>query len=199
MDTFFGLPSHPLLVHGVTVLLPLAAIGAVVIAISPTWRERIGWVVVGIAGIGLVFTYLAKESGEALEEYIEDTEGISATLHAHTELGDVFLFWAIPLFLAVLGFMLYARYRKQQGMPEPRLGSPLALALVGLVVVASAATTYKTIEVGHSGAKAAWEDVDVSQFDSYEGEEGGESGEESEDEALEGMGVPGAVTGPVAR
>lgn len=196
MDTFFGLPSHPLLVHGVTVLLPLAALGAVVIAFSPAWRERIGWVVVGIAGVGLVFTYLAKESGEALEEYIEDTEGISSTLHAHTELGDVFLFWAIPLFLAVLGFMLYARYRKQHGMPELRLGSPLALALVGLVIVASAATTYKTVEVGHSGAKAAWEDVDVSKLGEG-GEESEEEGEESEE--LEGMGIPGAVTAPVAR
>lgn len=183
MDSFFGLPAHPLLVHGVTVLLPLAALGAVVIAILPAWRERIGWIVVGIAGVSLVLTYLAKESGEALEEYIEDTEGISSALRAHTELGDVFLFWAIPLFLAVLGFMLYARYRKQQGMPEMRLGSPLALALVGLVLVASAATTYKTIEVGHSGSKAAWGDVDVSQLGGSEGEEEGEE-EAEEAEAL---------------
>lgn len=184
MDTFFGLPAHPLLVHGVTVLLPLAAIGAVVIAFSPVWRERIGWLVVGFAGISLVLTYLAKESGEALEEYIEETEGISDVLHRHTELGDVFLFWAIPLFVVVLGFMLYTRYRKQHGMPELTLGSPLALALVGLVLVASAATTYKVIEVGHSGAKAVWEEVDVTRLGEYEeeeeGEEYGEGTEEGE-------------------
>ena len=194
MDTFFGLPAHPLLVHGVTVLLPLAAFGAIVAAVSPTWRERIGWVAVGIAGLGVVFTYLAKESGEALEEYIERTEGVSALLHAHTEMGDVALFWALPLFVAVAGFMAYHEYRKRGGQTPLPLGSTLSLALIALVVVASAATTVKIVQVGHSGAKATWEGVTLTPgSDEWEGEEN-EQGEE-----LEGMGLPGAATAPVAR
>ena len=172
MDTFFGLPSHPLLVHAVTVLFPLAALGALVIALSPAWRERIGWIVVGLAGVGLVFTYLAKESGEALEEALERVEGISPQLHAHTELGDVTLFWMLPLFLVVLGFMLYHRSRTKKGQPELKASSPLALGLVALVLLAGGVTTYKVIEVGHTGAKAAWGDVQiVAGADAWEGEE----------------------------
>ena len=78
MDTFFGLPSHPLLVHAVTVLFPLAALGGIVIAISPSWREKIGWITVGLAGVGLVFTWLAKESGEALEEALANEGALVA-------------------------------------------------------------------------------------------------------------------------
>ena len=176
MDTFFGLPSHPLLVHAVTVLFPLAALGGIVIAISPSWREKIGWITVGLAGVGLVFTWLAKESGEALEETIERLEGISPQLHAHTELGDVTLFWMIPLFLVLLGFMLYHRSRKQKGLPELTVKSPLAMGLIALMLVAAGTTTYKVIEVGHTGAKAAWGDVKiVAGADAWEGSEGGEN------------------------
>ena len=172
MDTFFGLPSHPLLVHAVTVLFPLAALAGIVIAISPSWREKIGWITVGLAGVGLVFTWLAKESGEALERALEQTEGISAQLERHTQLGDVTLFWMIPMFLVLLGFMLWHRSRKQKGLPELAIKSPVAMGLVALMLVAAATTTYKVIEVGHSGAKAAWGDVKIPAGG---GEEGGEN------------------------
>lgn len=186
MDTFFGLPAHPLLVHAVTVLFPLAAIGGIVMAVFPSWRDRIGWPIVGLAGVGLVFTYLAKESGEALEEAIEQAEGISPQLHAHTELGDVTLFWMLPLFVVLLGFMLYHRSRKQKGLPELRVGSPLALGLIALVLAASVTTTYKVIEVGHTGAKAAWGDVKI--VSGGEGEEEEEEEEYAEEEEAEQQG-----------
>ena len=75
MDSFFGLPAHPLLVHGVTVLLPLAALGAIVAAVSPTWRERIGWVASRLAraGAGVVVSAIspyeeARQRARALVE-----------------------------------------------------------------------------------------------------------------------------------
>jgi hypothetical protein len=42
LDTLFGVPSHPLVVHAAVVLVPLAAIGTIVIALWPTARQRIG-------------------------------------------------------------------------------------------------------------------------------------------------------------
>jgi len=38
--TINGLPLHPLLVHAVVVLLPLAAVGSIIIAVVPKWRRR---------------------------------------------------------------------------------------------------------------------------------------------------------------
>jgi hypothetical protein len=58
INTIFGLPAHPLLVHIPVALIPLCAIGAVVIAISPRWRQRIGWVVVVLAGVTVVASQL---------------------------------------------------------------------------------------------------------------------------------------------
>lgn len=40
--TLFGLPLHPLVVHAAVVLLPLAALGAIVIAVSERARKRYG-------------------------------------------------------------------------------------------------------------------------------------------------------------
>jgi len=42
LDSLFGLPAHPLLVHGAVVLVPLAALGTIVIAFWPAARELIG-------------------------------------------------------------------------------------------------------------------------------------------------------------
>ncbi len=37
-DLINGLPIHPLVVHGVVVLLPLAILGTIAIAARPAWR-----------------------------------------------------------------------------------------------------------------------------------------------------------------
>ena len=41
--TIFGIPAHPLLVHAVVVLLPLAAVCAAALAVRPSWRQRYAW------------------------------------------------------------------------------------------------------------------------------------------------------------
>ena len=43
MDTFFGIPAHPLFVHIPAVLIPLAAVGVVIMLVRPTWWERYKW------------------------------------------------------------------------------------------------------------------------------------------------------------
>ena len=40
---FFGLPLHPLVVHGAVVLVPLAALGTVAVVLSGWVRQRYGW------------------------------------------------------------------------------------------------------------------------------------------------------------
>ena len=58
---------HPLVVHAVVVLLPLAALGVVALAVRPAWRGRFGVLVVVIAALATAAVPLATDSGESLE------------------------------------------------------------------------------------------------------------------------------------
>lgn len=188
MNSFFGLPSHPLLVHGATVLLPLAAVGGILIAFSKSWRDRIGWLVVAIGGLGVVFTWLAKESGEALEEAVEGGGVSWEVLHRHTQMGETLLTWVIPFFILLVAVMVYDRMKK--GAASGR--DPIALGIAVLLVVTAGLATYRTIETGHSGAKSVWGNVKVADGEGGEGGERGEGGEGGE----EGEGGFGAITLP---
>ena len=63
----FGLPTHILVVHAVVVLVPLAALGVVVIAVWPRARRRFGWLVLGVTAVAAVSIPIATSAGEALE------------------------------------------------------------------------------------------------------------------------------------
>lgn len=69
-DLIGGMPVHALVVHAVVVLVPLVAIGLLLMAFVPRFSRRFGWLValgaVGAAGASAV----AKEAGEALEARI---------------------------------------------------------------------------------------------------------------------------------
>ena len=45
-DLINGVPIHPLVVHAVVVLLPLAVLGTIAIVVRPAWRLRYGPLVV---------------------------------------------------------------------------------------------------------------------------------------------------------
>jgi uncharacterized membrane protein len=175
MDELFGLPAHPLVVHAAVVLVPLAAIGVVVIAFWPAARARLGVAVVVIAALGTVFAYLAAESGEYLEEQVEETEQVEE----HAELGDSGLASAAAVLLgavAVTGFGLYERRRSatsgsaDSSSGETAQGSDRKLVYLrtGVGVVAVVLVSLGTLQIariGHSGAKATWDDVGGSSVD----------------------------------
>ena len=52
LDTVAGLPVHPLVVHAAVVLLPLAALGAILMAVWRSFSRRFGVIVVITAGVG---------------------------------------------------------------------------------------------------------------------------------------------------
>lgn len=175
IENLAGLPAHPLVVHAAVVLVPLAALGTVVIALWPAARRRIGWIVVGLAVVGLIASWVAKESGESLEERVDEDEAVEE----HTELGDAFPLYAFLLAATSGGVMVVDRLRRgddDEADGGPGWHRPAAIGMSVLAIGASALGTYKVIEVGHSGAKATWEDVG-------EDGEGGEAGtEDHEDE-----------------
>jgi uncharacterized membrane protein len=150
-DTINGLPLHPLVVHAVVVLLPLAVIGTIALAVRPAWRRPYGPLVSGVAAVAVVLCPVATSSGEALEKHVGDPG-------QHAALGDQLVWFAVPVLL-LAGAMTYLARRH----PARTAGPPwLPAAISVLAVVAAVACAVQVYRVGDSGARAAWGDA-VSQ------------------------------------
>jgi uncharacterized membrane protein len=145
LDTINGLPVHPLIVHAVVVLLPLSALGAVAIAVRPSWRARYGNLVIIVAALTTLLIPLATSSGERLEARVGDPG-------RHAELGDTLIWFALPLLVVVIALVWLHRRR---GVMDR---SPaLRLAVAALVVVIAGANLVQVFRVGESGARAVWQ------------------------------------------
>ena len=157
-DLVNGIPLHPLVVHAVVVLLPLATIGTIAIAVRPRWRTRYGPLVVAAALVAAALCPLATSSGEALEKRVGDPGN-------HAALGDTLVWFAIPLVLLSAALVWLQRRDERSLAPDgpgdsvssaPRTATRVAAALC---IVAALASTVQVYRVGDSGARAAWGDV----------------------------------------
>lgn len=151
-DLINGLPVHPLVVHGVAVLLPLAVIGTIAIAVRPAWRVTYGPLLLAITAVGTALIPVATSSGEALEKRVGDPG-------RHAELGDQLIWFALPLLVLVAALVWTAR-RDHAAADESASSAPskLPAVLAGLAIVAAVATGVQTYRVGDSGAQAVWKD-----------------------------------------
>lgn len=178
IENLFGLPAHPLIVHLPVVLIPLAAILAVVVALRPAWLDRFGWLLVGLSGVGALGAIFAAGSGEALEELVDETE----QLERHAELGETARNVAILFFVVVLAVVLFRRWSAKKaaggGSDVARVGAAAVVSTL-LLIGAAGVAGVSIVQAGHAGAETTW---------SGEGEEGEEEGdapsqgEEHEDE-----------------
>jgi hypothetical protein len=190
IDKLFGLPAHPFLVHIPVVLLPLAAIGAVAVAVRPSWRHSLGWVVVALAGAGLIGTQLAIGSGEPLEHRVRQIKGESSLLEHHTEIAEQLRPFAIVFFLLVLALMVVEHLARRPDAKRSLAKAVLPLAVLG--ALAGVATSVDVGYVGHTGARAAWDDASkVSGGEGNEGRGGGDQDDDG-DSSLAPIGVTGA-------
>jgi ABC-type branched-subunit amino acid transport system permease subunit len=148
LSTFNGLPAHVLLVHFIVVLGPLTAVLAVVCTFWPAARHRLVWLVFALAVITAVLTPLTTDAGE----WLEKRKGRSPLLHAHTELGDTMVYFAIAM-VAAVALIAFVHLREARGNSV----KPIARWLIAaVVVIASVATTVQVYRIGDSGAKATW-------------------------------------------
>lgn len=160
-DTFNGIPLHPLVVHAVVVLFPLAIVGTIVIALRPRWRTRYGFLVVAAAALGTVLAPVATSSGEALEERVGDPK------YDHAELGEQLVWFGIVLLVASAG-LVYLQWRLERLPQRTEAGSTsapsgmLITVVAGVAIVAALACLYQVYRVGDSGAKSAWGDASSS-------------------------------------
>jgi uncharacterized membrane protein len=101
-DLINGIPLHPLVVHAIVVLLPLATLGTIAIAVRPRWRRTYGPLVVAAAAVSAVLSPIATQSGEALERRVGDPG-------EHAELGESLVFFAIALALSAAALVWLER------------------------------------------------------------------------------------------
>lgn len=138
-----GLPVHPLVVHAVVVLLPLAILGTIALAVRPAWRDTHGLLLIGVAAVATLLIPVATSSGEALEKHVGDPG-------RHAALGDQLIWFALPLLVLDVALVVL---HKRGTSGRAVLGGVAAVA-----VVAALAAGVQVYRVGDSGARAAWGD-----------------------------------------
>ena len=174
LDTIGGIPVHPLIVHAVVVLVPLAALLLLLAAVSPRIRRWAGILTPVLATVALITVPLASESGESLERRVEETPA----LEEHTELGDTLVY--IMLAVTVLAWALWFLDRRARaavatgdaaadGSRATAPRSALLTAVIVLSVLSVLATTVQVVRIGHSGASASWSDVGATPAGGGEG------------------------------
>jgi len=154
LDTIFGLPLHPLIVHATVVLVPAATLLVALAAVYPRFRRWIGPVPALSALLACVLVPLSTGSGEELEHRV----GESKLIEEHAELADTLIWFVIPLAaIAVVGYWLHRRASADRAP-----GSGLVVAVSALAVLLAGATLVDVALIGHSGAKASWSSVTTS-------------------------------------
>jgi hypothetical protein len=141
-DTIANLPWHPLVVHAVIVLVPLACLGAVLVALRAEWDRLHGFLVVATAFVATGAAFVAKESGETLASRV----GVPFD---HARWGRWVVISAGLLFLCVAVLWWLDRRR-----PDARSTLTKVLAVAQVVAAAFAFTI--VVLAGHSGATAVW-------------------------------------------
>ncbi|MGO4663201.1 DUF2231 domain-containing protein [Terrabacter sp. 2TAF16] len=175
LDTIFGLPVHPLIVHATTVVVPAAAVTVLLSAVWPRFRRWAAWMPLALSVLAVVLTPLSTESGESLERHVEHSD----LIETHSQLAEGLLPWVIGLGAAAVLLFVVAR-GERRAVPTVALSASAAdptdetpartslvprwLLVAGAVVglVAALGTTVQVVRIGHSGAQAAWSDS-VSQ------------------------------------
>ena len=147
------MPLHPLVVHAVVVLGPLAALTGLAYAAVPRWRWLLRWPLVALAVVTAVATVVATQAGQALLDLRPELEPL---VEEHEEYGELLRNVALGYVLvsAVAAWALggVSALASGRGARETRFGIPVAVVLaaasVGLLVVLFLA--------GDSGARAVW-------------------------------------------
>lgn len=155
-----GLPLHPLVVHAVVVLLPLAALGTVACALRPSWRAQLAVPTLLVALAGTAAVPVAALAGDQL---LVALNGGSDLTRVHAERATLLLPFAVG-FLALVVAIVVAERRARVGAGGGGHASPpaptrLPVVLAVLAAVLGVVVTALVIWIGHAGSAAVWSQV----------------------------------------
>lgn len=154
MDTIDGLPLHPLIVHIVVVVVPMAALAAIVAALWPRARAWMGPMPAILALVGLIATPIATTAGENLEDRL----GLSAPeVDDHTAAGDIVIVGTGCLFgAAAFLYLVGLPVVTQRLRLSPSVVKTVDIVARVLAVAAALAAVYLVFRAGDTGARAVW-------------------------------------------
>lgn len=152
--TVAGLPLHPLIVHAVVVLLPLAAVGTLAVAARPAWARSLGIPTLLVALAGTAAVPLATTSGRQLKA----SQGGGGPLVAeHAARAGSLLPMAVLFVVLLAAAVLVGRRALAPGAaghsPDR---SRIATVLAGLAALAGVVTAALVVQIGHTGAVSVW-------------------------------------------
>lgn len=159
-ETVFGVPAHLLLIHAVVVLVPLSALGVVVLALVRRTRPVLRWPVLFVLTSALGAVPLATESGETFKRRLIEQGALGGPalekVEQHQQLGElvvwpVLALWLLTVALITLDLRRPVR-RVAGGRPRGRLLPVVAL----LAVLVAGVATAQVVRTGHTGATAVW-------------------------------------------
>ena len=139
-DELGGLPAHPLIIHGVVVLLPLLAMLVVVGIFKKELLKKLHLSMIGALALSVVAALAAKSSGYSLSAVV----GLPKS---HAEWGDYLVLISIALFSSFVFFSFFTFYKKI------KIASSSFAVLMAFLAVSTIGMTYA---VGHSGAESVW-------------------------------------------
>jgi len=153
-DQINGMPVHALVIHAAVVFVPLLALVAIVYAVVPRWRAKVGWAAVLLAIAAPATAFVAKLSGEELRERLV-ADGLSgaplAGIDDHQGYGTLTLYFSLGL-AAVTLIMVFLTLRRSE-RPLPRVAE---LGLTVIMVALAAVSGYYVFKTGDTGAQAVW-------------------------------------------
>ena len=160
-DKIFGLPAHPLVVHGAVVLVPLAAVALIAMGWREAWRRAYMLPITLVAVAGAGFAFLAKQSGEPLKQTLRDA---GRRAGEHPQQGDQAFVLAGLFAMACVALYAYQtygeRFRERMGWTDRfRLPVDEMVALYAISVPIAALAILTMLIAGHSGAKLVWTTV----------------------------------------
>ena len=146
-------PVHPLVVHAVVVLGPLAALAGLLYAFVPRWRWLLRWPLVALAVVTAIAAVVAAQAGEALLELRPELEPL---VEEHEERGEmlrtVAVAYAVVALVAAWALGGASALASGRGARETRFGIPVAAVLA----VGAVALLVMLFLAGDSGSRAVW-------------------------------------------
>jgi hypothetical protein len=147
IDTAFGLPAHPLLLHVPVVFVPILGLAVLALAANTRLFERFLLPVAAFSVVTMAATIVTAGAGEAFREDQERTIAPAArsTLENHAEAGDTLRLTMVVLTLVLVAALFTKR-------------SAARIALRVLTVLLAITAIFFVIRTGHLGSELVWSD-----------------------------------------
>lgn len=123
-DTVNGLPLHPLVVHAVVVLLPIAVIGTLACVLRPAIRRHFGVLVVLTTAAAVVLIPVATQSGERFAR----TLGAEQLVADHQRHAEMMFPFGVLLLLSITLLVALDIYRRTATATAGAAGPPAPAA-----------------------------------------------------------------------